>query len=421
MLRQITFDEPAAPRVLDRTIPVELETIVLKALAKAPADRYATARELADDLQRFLDDKPILARRPTWLERSARWARRHRAVVVSALVLLAAGVIGLGVSTFLIAQAYEAERVRTMEANDSALEAQRKAKEAREAQARAEEDFRLAKRAVDMLTQMAEEEMAGNPMLQSTRRKMLVAALSYYQEFLDRHGDDPGLQSELAVSHARVTRLLAELSALEGYGQLLVVLDSRVQGALKATPEQREQLKALGEQMLAQWGKTWGGLSALTPERRQTKLAEMAGEHARAVLAILTTEQAKRLQQIGLQLQQQGPNGFRDPELIAALQLDAKQVQAIRKLQQDAFQPPPFGGPPDALQRWREAQEKVQKQILQVMTEEQRGRWLALTGEPFYGGPGLIGPGLSGPGGFGMPPGFGPGPPGGPRKGPPPP
>ncbi len=65
LLRRIIDDEPRAPRAIDKSIPLELETIVLKAIAKSPGERYATAEAMADDLRRFLDDKPILARRPT--------------------------------------------------------------------------------------------------------------------------------------------------------------------------------------------------------------------------------------------------------------------------------------------------------------------------------------------------------------------
>ncbi|HTU24717.1 MAG TPA: serine/threonine-protein kinase, partial [Pirellulales bacterium] len=89
LLRRIIEDEPRAMRSVDPTVPVELETIVLKALAKVPTERYATAQELADDLQRFLNDEPIRARRPTLLERSTKWARRHRGIFISALLLLA--------------------------------------------------------------------------------------------------------------------------------------------------------------------------------------------------------------------------------------------------------------------------------------------------------------------------------------------
>src|SRR4029077_5817053 len=59
LLRQIAFEEPRPPRRINKAIPAELETIVLKALEKNPADRYATAQELADDLERFLKDEPI--------------------------------------------------------------------------------------------------------------------------------------------------------------------------------------------------------------------------------------------------------------------------------------------------------------------------------------------------------------------------
>ena len=78
VLRRITEEEPISPRKIDPRIPVELETIVLKAMAKLPADRYATAADLAEDLGRFLDDRPIRARRPSLLNRPRKWTRRHR-------------------------------------------------------------------------------------------------------------------------------------------------------------------------------------------------------------------------------------------------------------------------------------------------------------------------------------------------------
>jgi serine/threonine protein kinase/Flp pilus assembly protein TadD len=100
LLRQISFDEPRPLRRLNPALPAELETVVLKALAKEPAERYATAQELADDLQRFLQDEPIRARRATLLQRSRKWARRHRPLVwsvaaaVSVTVLVLAGSLG---------------------------------------------------------------------------------------------------------------------------------------------------------------------------------------------------------------------------------------------------------------------------------------------------------------------------------------
>jgi serine/threonine protein kinase/tetratricopeptide (TPR) repeat protein len=88
LLRQITFEEPRAPRRINKAIPAELETIVLKAMAKNPDERYSTAGELADDLRRYLEDRPITARRPTLAQRARKWARRHKPVVMSAAAAL---------------------------------------------------------------------------------------------------------------------------------------------------------------------------------------------------------------------------------------------------------------------------------------------------------------------------------------------
>jgi WD40 repeat protein/serine/threonine protein kinase len=81
ILRRIIEEEPIPPRKIDPRITVELETILLKAMSKLPADRYATAADLAADLSRFLDDLPILARRPSLFHRASKWARRHRKLV----------------------------------------------------------------------------------------------------------------------------------------------------------------------------------------------------------------------------------------------------------------------------------------------------------------------------------------------------
>ena len=96
LLHQILSHDPRPPRKLNAELPRDLETICLKAMEKDPARRYQTAREMALDLQRFLDGKPILARPTSRLERTWRWTRRNRAksvaigtTVLSAVLLLA--------------------------------------------------------------------------------------------------------------------------------------------------------------------------------------------------------------------------------------------------------------------------------------------------------------------------------------------
>jgi tetratricopeptide (TPR) repeat protein len=109
LLRQIAFDESLPPRRLERAVPAELETIVLKALEKNPADRYGTAQELADDLERWLKDEPIRARRPSVVQRLRRWSRRHKPVVAG----LAAGLLTLLVVGVVLAFGYQRRLAET--------------------------------------------------------------------------------------------------------------------------------------------------------------------------------------------------------------------------------------------------------------------------------------------------------------------
>jgi serine/threonine protein kinase/Tfp pilus assembly protein PilF len=97
LLRQIAFDEPIPPRRLNASLPADLETIVLKALAKSPNERYATAQELADDLRSFIDDKPIRARRPGVRKRVQRWARRHKPLVACVIVFVFTALLMRGI------------------------------------------------------------------------------------------------------------------------------------------------------------------------------------------------------------------------------------------------------------------------------------------------------------------------------------
>src|SRR5690606_37603086 len=96
--------EPVPPRKLNRKVPVDLETIILKAIEREPGDRYATAKALAEDLQRFLDSQPIKAKPVSLLQHAAKWCRRHR---TATLVTSVAGVLML-----MFASALAADRWR---------------------------------------------------------------------------------------------------------------------------------------------------------------------------------------------------------------------------------------------------------------------------------------------------------------------
>jgi WD40 repeat protein/tRNA A-37 threonylcarbamoyl transferase component Bud32 len=116
--------EPVSPRRLQPGLPRDLETVCLKCLEKDPGKRYATAEALADDLRRFLDNRPIRARRVTEVERLARWCRRNPLVAASL-----AGVAGMFLAAFaLVWRSYWHAEAAWREEATQRQEAQRREK-----------------------------------------------------------------------------------------------------------------------------------------------------------------------------------------------------------------------------------------------------------------------------------------------------
>lgn len=102
VLEQVRSEDPARPRIVDRNLPRDLETVCLKAMAKEPAARYPSAGALADDLRRWLRGEPIRARALRPWERAYRWARRRPALsgllVVSAIATAALALAGAAIT-----------------------------------------------------------------------------------------------------------------------------------------------------------------------------------------------------------------------------------------------------------------------------------------------------------------------------------
>jgi WD40 repeat protein len=94
VLNQVLYTEPVSPRLLNSSVPADLETICVKCLQKEPSRRYQSAQELADELDRFLRDKPIHARAITRAERTWRWCRRNPVVAWLGLALVLAITVG---------------------------------------------------------------------------------------------------------------------------------------------------------------------------------------------------------------------------------------------------------------------------------------------------------------------------------------
>jgi serine/threonine protein kinase len=369
LLRQIADEEPRSPRTLHAFVPRELETVVLKALAKDPADRYFTARALADDLQRFLDNRPVLARRPTAAERLRKLVRRHPSLVaagVALLVLLSAGSL---LSAILI----RGEQERTRAEQRNAEEAYRRERQrAEEAEAR----FRLARRSADEMLRISQEELADRPGLEGPRKRLLGAVLAYYQEFLDQRRDDPAARADLLEAKGRVEQILDDLAVLRAASQLYLLCQPAVLDDLGVNGEQRRRVREFCARVGKEWKESLADVGRLSPAERGRRAVARARTYEAEVNELFTSAQRTRLRQIGLQAE--GLGAFSEPEVVSELKLTAEQRDRIRTLEDEALFGWMRGARPAAEGDAREG--TVKARLAAVLTDEQARRWRAMSG-----------------------------------------
>jgi serine/threonine protein kinase len=121
-LLQVMREEPVSPRALNPSVPKDLETICLKCLSKEPHKRYGTAQELANDLDRFLDGRPVAARPIGVPGKTWRWAQRNRSIAALTALSIALLLTGTAVSTFF-ALKFETQLRRETQARKAAVDA----------------------------------------------------------------------------------------------------------------------------------------------------------------------------------------------------------------------------------------------------------------------------------------------------------
>ena len=200
-LRQIERDDPPPPRRANPAIPPDLETIVQKAVAKQRESRYETAAQLADDLRRFIEGRPTLARPPTIWDRFGKWAHRHAPLVATAAAVLLVALIATTISALLVAR----EKQQTAAALRMA-EQQLK---------RAEANYQQSRRVVDRYGLRLSEELAGIPGMEPLRRELLEDSWQCYEALLRQTQGDRSLRAELAMIHFKAAEIASQLGDSE--------------------------------------------------------------------------------------------------------------------------------------------------------------------------------------------------------------
>lgn len=226
-MKQVISSDAVPLRQINPAVDRDLETICMKCLDKSPARRYDTAVALADELKRYLEGRPILARPISRPERAIRWCRRNPLVaslIGATFAAVVFGIAALGVSN-----------VRT--------EAARK---------RSEESFQEAMSAVnDLFTRVSEERLLNEPGLQTVRRDLLQRAREYYEHFLLRRSNDPALKNELAATQFKMGLIVEELESPEAALVWFTKARDQQKAQVAAQPDSVDDGRVLSNTLIA--------------------------------------------------------------------------------------------------------------------------------------------------------------------------
>jgi tetratricopeptide (TPR) repeat protein len=246
LLRQIASDRPIPPRKLDPTIPRDLETILETAMAKEVDDRYGSAADLADDLRRFLDGRPILARRPDVPTRAARWARRNRAAVTVAATVLALFLMGSAVGVGLLWR----EQVRTRENLRVALLAL--------------DEFCLSTTGI---------ELTRDPERTQEVQSLQLKALTIYERMLRQNPGDPETRWAAARAEHRVANILARSPRFAEAEPAYRAAHQNLSLLLAEDPRSLEYREESAD-LLTHWGASMGAGGAEARKLRRRAMEE---------------------------------------------------------------------------------------------------------------------------------------------------
>lgn len=317
-IRQVFDEEPVPPRRLNPAIDRDLETICLKCLQKEPARRYESALALADDIKRYLNNEPILARPAGYAERTWRWCRRNPRL---------AAAIGTAISLALIT-------VTSIVVSNIRISA---------ALAQADHNLQNALKVVDeLLTRVSEDDLLKESGFDPLRRDLLTKAQVHYESFLQENADNPRIRRELANAHYRVAVIERELDDQEQAAKSLETAEKLQRAMYQDQPQDAEVRQSLSDTLsvAGAWhtrDRNWEGAIAALQEAVQLRDAlakEFPSDHE------LQRLRASVHMNLGVAYKAQGnlKDAVREEEFARELRtsLDSKSPEETKKALQDS-------------------------------------------------------------------------------------
>lgn len=261
LLAQRQYSQPRAPRRVNHRLARDLETILLKSIANDPAQRYQNAGEMADDLQRYLEGKPVLARRPSVADRLTKWTARYRKTVAAAALLLIIGLVGSLVATTKLQNALDVADANLEQSN---------------------ENFRRTREVLDHFGLLAAERLRGVAGAESIREQLVRDLLKYYEEFAVTASSDPDLREDLARTHFRAARIIEELG-----GRERALIAYQRAGDLFSTLAQETKASEARNNLRFHFGLCRNNMALLLAESGEHSQAEQLYRHAMEIQAEL--------------------------------------------------------------------------------------------------------------------------------------
>jgi serine/threonine protein kinase/tetratricopeptide (TPR) repeat protein len=321
LIEQIRQTEAASPRSVDGRIPRDLETIVMKAIDRDPKRRYQSADGMGEDLQRFVNDESIEARRIGSLERLGRWCRRNPAVasLIGAVLVLMA--VGTALSSWRAVVATQARN--DLAAKNAALAEQ---------QAEVEARFQTAQKAIATFhTGVSEDFLLKNAEFKELRTKLLKEAAGFYADLEKLLAGKTDAKSRKLLAEGyfqlgELTEKIGEKKEALAVQRKALALRRELAAAPGADVETRldvaRSLKAVGS-LLHSTGDPAGALTAFEEQRDRAAALE-----AEAPTDAVRTQLAKGHHNIGWVLSATGKPAEALPEYQQALTIWQKLADA---------------------------------------------------------------------------------------------